>query len=59
MGKRLLITIVSTVLGLAVIGAAVPLAVHAAGGGEAGTRAPLVQAAGPGLHGGGGGDQGG
>src|SRR4029453_14024017 len=34
--KRLLITIVSGVLGLAVIGAAVPLAVHAAGGGGGG-----------------------
>jgi tetratricopeptide (TPR) repeat protein len=36
MGKRLLITIVSGVLGLAVFGAAVPLAVHAAGGGGGG-----------------------
>ena len=36
MGKRLLITIVSTVLGLAVIGAAVPPAAHAAGGGGGG-----------------------
>ena len=34
--KRLLITIVSGVLGLAVLGAAVPLAVHAAGGGGGG-----------------------
>jgi tetratricopeptide (TPR) repeat protein len=36
MGKRLLITIVSGVLGIAVIGAPVPSAAHAAGGGGGG-----------------------